>query len=139
MLIGVAQLAVAVLLLNFQVSPQIAVALIRAGVEDVLFSMRALWTGQNFTMADYGQHKRKQVIKLAAKIFVGITEDGFIMQGDVPLEEILETVAKDIQREATRATTDNRNDEIDVVCHGQQYQEENVGISPNATTHNYFL
>ena len=120
MLIGAAQLAVAVLLLNFQVSPQIAMALIRTGLGDVLFSMRALLTGQNFTWADYGQYKRKQVLKLSAKICVGFADDGIIMQGDVPLEEILETVAKDIQREATRATTDNRNNEIDAACLSRQ-------------------
>ena len=115
--IGAAQLAVAVVLLNFQVSPQIAMALIRAGVGDVLFAMRALLTGQHFTWADYGRHKRKQAVKLLAQIAVGIAEEGFILADGVPLEEILETVAEDVLREVTR---DHLNNDVDVVCPSRQ-------------------
>jgi len=43
--------------------------LISEGVSDILFGVAALWSGNNFTWADYGKHKLESMISTAGIIF----------------------------------------------------------------------
>lgn len=68
--LGALQLAASVILFHLQITPWVAIGLIKAGVEDVILATKTLWTGQQITWANYRQHKRNQAIKLLRQFVV---------------------------------------------------------------------